>query len=158
MTPKLAIRVAEPEDVPAMQAIAEAAYAPYVERMGRRPAPMDADFAAHIERREAYVSHNTSGITGFIVTYAKKANAKEEGQFIENVAVADEHRGTGLGRQLCQFAVLEAKRRKLPRVFLYTNEKMTENLKFYADLGYDETHRVTEDGFDRVYMEKRLTP
>ena len=34
---------------------------------------------------------------------------------------------------------------------------MTENLDFYPRLGYLETHRISEDGFDRVYFEKDLS-
>ena len=33
---------------------------------------------------------------------------------------------------------------------------MTENLSMYAHLGFVETHRVTEDGFNRVYMRLNL--
>jgi len=33
---------------------------------------------------------------------------------------------------------------------------MTENLSMYAHLGFVETHRVTEDGFNRVYMSLNL--
>ncbi len=152
MVPKLAIRVAEPDDIAVMATIAEEAYAPYIERMGCRPAPMDADFATHVSRHEAYVVQYRHGIGGFIVTFPKTA-----GQFVENVAVATARRGAGLGRKLCHFAELEARRRKLPKVFLYTNVNMTENLTYYGQLGYSETHRVTEDGFDRVYMEKLFT-
>ncbi|NQV43302.1 MAG: GNAT family N-acetyltransferase [Rhodospirillales bacterium] len=152
MIPKLMIRVAELDDISLMEAIAEAAYGPYVERMGCRPAPMDADFVAHVSRHEAYVVQDKHGIGGFVVTYPKL-----DGQFVENVAVAAERRGTGLGRKLCNFTEIEARRRKLPKVYLYTNVKMTENLTYYKRLGYAETNRVTEDGFDRVYMEKQLT-
>lgn len=42
-------------------------------------------------------------------------------------------------------------------VHLYTNEKMVENLAIYPRLGYAETGRRHEDGFNRVYFEKRLT-
>jgi len=152
MVPKLAIRVAELDDVAAMAAIAEEAYARYIERVGCRPAPMDADFAAHGGRHEAYVMQDRHGIGGFIVTFPKIG-----GQFVENVAVATVRRGAGLGLKLCHFAELEARRRKLPKVFLYTNVNMTENLMYYDRLGYTETHRVTEDGFERVYMEKLFT-
>ncbi|MEQ9160672.1 MAG: hypothetical protein RLO10_10775 [Roseovarius indicus] len=39
---------------------------------------------------------------------------------------------------------------------LYTNEKMVANLSIYPHLGYAETDRRTEDGFNRVYFEKRV--
>ncbi len=151
MIPKVAIRLAEPKDVSAIADIAEQAYTLYIERIGRRPAPMDADFAAHVERGEAYVVQDRHGIGGYIVTVPKT-----DGQFIENVAVLAQRQGTGLGRMLCKFAELEARRRKLSRLYLYTNEKMTENLSYYAHMGFVETHRIHEDGFDRVYLELRF--
>jgi hypothetical protein len=33
---------------------------------------------------------------------------------------------------------------------------MTENLIWYAKLGYQETSRIKENGFNRVYMKKTL--
>jgi len=153
MTPKLIIRKPEPEELSVIHDIAEEAYTMYLDRMDRRPAPMDADFASHLERGELYVGQDDKHIGGYIVTYPK-----DGGQFIENVATSISARGRGLGRNLCRFAELEAKRRKLPRVFLYTNVAMAENLTFYTRLGYVETHRVSEDGFNRVYMEKAVEP
>ncbi|MEC9102228.1 MAG: GNAT family N-acetyltransferase, partial [Pseudomonadota bacterium] len=44
----------------------------------------------------------------------------------------------------------------LETVKLYTNVKMQANLTLYPRLGYVETARKSEDGFDRVYFEKRL--
>jgi hypothetical protein len=35
---------------------------------------------------------------------------------------------------------------------------MSENFPFYAGLGFVETGRVREAGYDRVYFEKRLDP
>ncbi len=37
-----------------------------------------------------------------------------------------------------------------------TNEKMSQNLSIYPHLGYVETGRRIEDGFNRVYFEKKL--
>jgi hypothetical protein len=33
---------------------------------------------------------------------------------------------------------------------------MTENLAMYARIGFVETHRVIEKGFDRVYLRRDL--
>jgi len=46
----------------------------------------------------------------------------------------------------------EAKRLKLPALWLFTNKLMTENLALYAHIGFVETHRTVEHGYDRVYM------
>jgi hypothetical protein len=53
-------------------------------------------------------------------------------------------------------AATEAAHLSLNALRLYTNAAMTENLSMYAHLGFVETHRVTEDGFNRVYMRLSL--
>jgi ribosomal protein S18 acetylase RimI-like enzyme len=75
---------------------------------------------------------------------------------IENVAVHPDAQGTGLGRQLMEFAEQEAARRRLTRVRLYTHEVMTESQAVYARLGYREDERATEDGYRRIFMSKDL--
>jgi ribosomal protein S18 acetylase RimI-like enzyme len=57
-----------------------------------------------------------------------------------------------IGRELMDHAVGEAKRRCLSAIRLYTNAAMTENLSIYAHMGFVETHRAIEKGFNRVYM------
>ena len=44
----------------------------------------------------------------------------------------------------------------LPEVRLYTNEQMHENLAVYARLGFEETGRHLDGGYQRVFMRKRL--
>ncbi len=75
---------------------------------------------------------------------------------IDNVAVEPERRGKGDGRALLGFAEVEARRRGLPEVRLYTNEKMERNIALYAARGYAETERRQEEGFRRVFMAKRV--
>ncbi len=145
------IRPAVTADLADVQRIAEEAYAVFIGRIGKRPAPMDADFQAHLDRDELYVAVDGRDIGGYLVTYAN-----DGAQFIENVAVLPSRRGAGIGYALCRFAEAEGRRRALPVVRLYTHVKMTENMAYYARLGYTESYRVTEDGFERVYMEKRL--
>jgi len=145
------IRPAETGDVSAMIAIATAAYVIYIQRIGREPAPMIADFAAHVSAHEGYVLEDGGEVVGYIVTFEKDGR-----QFIENVAVRPSRQGSGHGRKLLQFAEEQARTQGRKRLFLYTNAKMTENLDTYPRLGYLETHRIHEDGFDRVYFEKEL--
>ena len=147
------VRIARQADVSALTAIATAAYAIYLERMDREPAPMIADFAAHVERGEAYVLEDEGEVVAFIITYARKEN-----QFIENVAVRPSRQGQGHGKMLLEAAEQMARSNGQDKVVLYTNLKMSENLAFYPRLGYVEMKRVSEDGFERVYFEKRLTP
>jgi len=149
----LPIRPATTADVLQIAAIANAAYDIYVARIGKQPAPMIADFATHVINQEIFVDDAIDGLAGFIVLFPKDGRL-----FIENVAVSPERQGQGNGRRLFAFADAEAQRYEFDWLFLYTNIHMTENLDFYPKLGYLETHRVHEDGFYRIYFEKRLTP
>jgi hypothetical protein len=54
------------------------------------------------------------------------------------------------------FAEAEAPRRGYCDIRLYTHETMTENQRLYAAIGYAETGRGVENGYERVYMRMRL--
>lgn len=142
---------ARPEDAPFVRRIARAAYSPYIRRIGRKPAPMLANFATQIAAGEVWVLSEFADILGFIVLRAHAG-----GLHVENVAVDPERHGEGHGRRLLSFAEAEAARRRMTRLDLYTNAKMTENRALYAALGWVETERRREDGFDRVYFEKSV--
>ncbi|MGI9304039.1 MAG: GNAT family N-acetyltransferase [Gammaproteobacteria bacterium] len=145
------IREAAPDDALAVSECVQAAYALYVPRMGKKPAPMLADYAELIERGHVHVLCDEQGVAGIIVAFPKG-----EYLFVENVAVAQQRQDEGLGKQLMMFAETQARRLGLAGIELYTHIKMTENLVFYPRIGYAETHRVREDGYDRVYFRKVL--
>jgi GNAT superfamily N-acetyltransferase len=73
------------------------------------------------------------------------------------VAVDPRRQGEGLGRALLDFAELEAARRGLGELRLYTNAAMTENIRLYGRLGWQEYDRSTEGPYSRVYFCKPLT-
>ena len=50
-----AVRAADTEDISRISQITEAAYDPYIARIGKRPAPMDADIPGGVERGEVFV-------------------------------------------------------------------------------------------------------
>ena len=148
------IRPATPADEPAVRDCAERAYAQYVEAIGRKPAPMVADFAAQIADGLVHVATDAAGrVVGYAVFYPDGG-----AMHLENVAVLPAAAGQGTGKALVAHCEAAARRAGLPAVELYTNAKMTANLSIYPHLGYRETGRRHEAGFDRVYFRKDLPP
>ncbi|KGB80549.1 acetyltransferase [Rhodovulum sp. NI22] len=146
------IRPAVAIDETAIRECAERAYARYVPLIGKKPAPMVADFATQIAKGDVFVTtDDRDSLHGFIVFYAEGGHI-----LLENVAVPPRAAGRGLRKALISFCENAARERGLGAVHLYTNEKMTENLSIYLRLGYVEVERRVEDGFKRVYFEKTL--
>ena len=145
------IRRAESTDVVAVTALVARAYARYVSRIGRSPAPVDAEYEALVEAGDVWVA-DAGGRLGGVVVFRAAEGVLE----LENVAVDPPLQGRGLGRALIAFAEAHASELGLAAVELYTNEAMTENLELYARLGYVETERRVEDGFRRVFFRKPL--
>ena len=145
------IRPAVLADLRAVQRCAREAYRIYVPRIGRRPAPMIADFQLSIEQGRLYVLEPEDQVVGYVVFYPR-----DDHIHLENVAVLPDRHGMGYGTQLIMFVEQEAVRLGYAKIELYTNEKMTENIKFYPYLGYEEVGRWEEDGFNRVFFRKEL--
>lgn len=145
------IRPAEHADVDAVRSCVRTAYAVYVERIGRPPAPMTADYEALVAAGEVWVACEEDAVVGVLVL-----RPGPQALFLENVAVTPARQGHGIGRALIGFAERHAAELGLPAVELYTNERMTENLHLYPALGYVETERRREEGFSRVFFRKQL--
>ena len=147
------IRQAVVADLSAIRECAELSYACYIERMGRKPAPMIADFASAItcNQIDVITSHNAE-LLGFMVSYPKHNHF-----FLENIAIHPKHQKLGLGRCLLNHCESKARLHGYTSIELYTNEKMTENLAWYPRRGYVETERKVENGFHRVYFRKTLS-
>jgi ribosomal protein S18 acetylase RimI-like enzyme len=137
--------------VAGLRALAESAYALYVPRIGLRPAPMDADYAGLVERGQVTVAEVDRELAGALVLIPAADHL-----LVENVAVDPQHQGEGIGGALMRLAEERARAAGIGELRLYTHRLMTENLAWYARLGYEETGRETQDGFDRVFFRKRL--
>ncbi|TLS26047.1 hypothetical protein PpBr36_07122 [Pyricularia pennisetigena] len=164
----LLLRLAVAADVEPIRNLIDAAYSHYIARLGKEPGPMLEDYGALVGQGKVTVC--TTGqpaavtglgeeqqddweILGVLVLVPQTA---EGAMLLDNVAVAPRAQGQGVGRLLMSFAEDRARQEGLSTVKLYTHVLMTENIGLYGRLGYRETGRVSEKGFDRVYMEKRL--
>lgn len=147
------VRRAAPGDAAAVSALVEAAYAPYVPVIGRRPAPMDQDYPRILGGSHCWVAELDAQLVGVLVT-----DPQPDHLLLENVAVHPFAQRHGVGARLLQVAEAYAAELGLSQVRLYTNEAMTANLWFYPRHGYSEVGRGEQDGFRRVFFVKQLRP
>jgi len=145
----MSVRRAAEGDGPAISTIVQRAFSHYVPRIGRRPGPMDLDYAALVGRGEAFVR-------GEPIEAALVARPQDDHLFVSVIAVEPGRQGRGAGRELMAFAEAEAARRGLTELRLHTHVRMTENVGFYTHLGYEIHEQCSENGFQRVYLRKRL--
>jgi ribosomal protein S18 acetylase RimI-like enzyme len=148
---EIEIRLARDGEHIAVGACVDAAYARYIERIGKKPAPMLADYAALIARGVVYVVPDENALRAVAVLILH-----DDHLFLENIAVHPACQGRGVGRVLMDFVEEQARAAERDEIRLYTHERMTENLPFYRGLGYEEVERRTEDGYARVFMRKVL--
>jgi GNAT superfamily N-acetyltransferase len=144
------IRPATAGDVEPVRHVVDAAYRHYIARIGKPPGPMLDDYAQRIADQQTWVLEDDGRIIGILVL-----EQGASGLLLDNIAVHPDSQGKGVGRALIGFAEAEALRRGLAEIHLYTHALMTENVALYQRIGFVETHRVSEKGYDRVYMAKR---
>jgi GNAT superfamily N-acetyltransferase len=145
------IRTATTADAPAVAGIVEDAYRRYIPRLGRPPGPMLDDYPARISEGVVWVIEEGTSVVGILVLLPKPDHL-----LLDNIAVAPSRQGFGFGRRLLAFAEAEAIRQGYREIRLYTHEMMIENQRLYATIGYEETGRGTEAGYERIFMRKQL--
>jgi len=145
------IRAATAGDVSAIAQIVDQAYRHYIPRIGKPPGPMLDDYAARVAEGAVWVLEEAAVIAAIVVLLPAP-----DYLLLDNIAVAPERQGSGLGRRLLAFAEAEASRRGYREIRLYTHQTMVENQRLYASIGYEETGRGAEAGYDRVFMRKQL--
>ena len=146
-----AIRRAVTADADGISGCVDRAYAHYVARIGKKPSPMLEDYAGVIARNRVFVAELDGDLAGMLVLAAA-----EEGFLLETIAVDPLHQGKGAGRALLELAEAEARATGHASIYLYTHEKMSENLSLYARIGYVEYDRRVKHGYGRVFMRKKL--
>jgi N-acetylglutamate synthase-like GNAT family acetyltransferase len=145
------LRRATGDDVVAIEGLVAEAFGKYVERIGKPPAPMVADYAALLDESRIWVIERRDAIVAVLVTQHHGDHL-----LLESIAVAPAAQGGGHGRLLLERAECDAAEQGLTEVRLCTNEAMTENLVFYPRHGYRETGRGIQDGYRRVFFSKSL--
>lgn len=150
-TPTVELRRAGPQDAPAVTSLVRSAYQPWVARVGREPAPMTVDYARALTEAEAWVAEQSGRLVGLLLLVPG-----EDHLLLQNLAVAPEAQGRGIGGRLLRLAEEQARARGFGEVRLHTNAAMTENVELYRRHGYQQTHRAVEDGYQRVFFTKTV--
>ncbi len=151
MANELVFRRAEPRDVPEIRSLTRAAYAPWVDVIGREPLPMIADYDAAIQNHIIELAVEAGEVRGLI-----EMVGKTDSLLIENIAVSPSYQGRGLGSALLRHAEKWADTLGLPTLRLYTNQKFQSNIAFYERFGFGvESTEPFKEGWT-VYMRKSL--
>ena len=145
------IRAATADDVSSITQIVGQAYRHYIARIGKPPGPTLDDYAARVLEGAVWVLEEGAAVLGIIVLLPAP-----DYLLLDNIAISPARQGLGLGRRLLAFAEAEALRLGYSEIRLYTHQTMVENQRLYASIGYEETGRGTEAGYDRVFMRKQL--
>jgi ribosomal protein S18 acetylase RimI-like enzyme len=147
----ISLRPATAADVPRLTELVGAAYGHYVVRIGGPPRPMTDDYAEVVRNHEVVVAEDDGEIVGLVVL-----GVDDEGFFVDNVAVDPSRQGTGVGRTLLEHAEAAARDAGFDTIYLYTHERMVENLTLYSRIGYVEYDRRPQGGARIVYLRKSL--
>ncbi len=145
------MRTARNADVPAIEALVAAAFAPFVARTGIRPAPLATDWPTVISALGASVATLDDRIVGVLVVWPHPDHV-----LVDLLAVGPAEQGRGVGSALLDRAEALAREAGKGALRLHTNAAMREALAYYPRRDFVETGRRTEQGFDRVLFEKRL--
>src|SRR5215469_14057646 len=93
------IRAATAGDVSAIALIVDQAYRHYIPRIGKPPGPMLDDYAARVAEGAVWVLEEAAVIAAIVVL-----RPAPDYLLLDNIAVAPERQGSGLGRRLLAFA------------------------------------------------------
>jgi ribosomal protein S18 acetylase RimI-like enzyme len=151
METQTTIRRATQDDAECIAALIAEAYSPYIPRIGKKPAPMLDDYRQVVADFCVFVLTENADIVGVLVLSQENTEL-----LLNNIAVLPRCKGKGIGKALMAFCEEYAQVMGCDAIQLYTHQLMTENIEIYKRLGYQETHRATENGFARVFMRKPL--
>lgn len=151
------------EDAPHIKSMVNAAFSKYIDRIGKPPRPMTADYDHIVKTQDAFVLRdsnvNGSRVVGFIsLSLRPDSNSGSNTSSVNiDILVVDVlAQGRGYGRKLMDHAENEARRQGLSCLTVCTNVKMYENISLYTKMGFVEVGRHSEEGFDRVFFRRDL--
>jgi ribosomal protein S18 acetylase RimI-like enzyme len=145
------LRRASADDLAAVTALQQAAYAKNRVLLGVEPLPLTADYAAVLSTYEVWLADGAHGLDGVLIL-----QARPDDLLIWSVATAPAAQRSGVGNRLLAFAESHARGLGLRCIRLYTGEPLTGNIAWYQRHGY--VHERIEQLPDRrlVHLIKHL--
>lgn len=125
------LRRASADDAPALAASLERSYAANRVILGVEPIPLLTPATEILERYETWLAQDEGGIAG-----ALALEPRADDLLIWSLSVDPGRQGKGLGRTLLAAAESRAADLGLHDIRLYTGEKLTRNVAWYARHGY----------------------
>ena len=144
-------RPAEPADAAAIKDIVRAAYAKWVPVIGREPLPMRADYDKAVAEHPFDLAIEGDRIVGMLETMLT-----EDHLWIENVCVAPQAQGRGIGRLLLERAEEKARAAGRRELRLLTNGAVAANVTLYRNHGYTIDREEPIMNGVTVYISKKL--
>ena len=148
-----AMKQAMVADAAAVLALTRASYQKWVVVTGREPLPMRVDYAEALLENRIDLLYDGDTLAALIETRLEREPAPGH-LMIVNVAVAPAFQKRGLGRRLMAHAERLAAQAGVPRMLLYTNSLMAENIALYERLGYRVEREQPFGTSIQVYMGK----
>ncbi|KQZ78163.1 acetyltransferase [Mesorhizobium sp. Root157] len=149
-------RIARPDDLAAVVALTDAAYAPWTPLLGAPPVPVTEDYAPRIERGEVWLLEEGTETAGLIVLERHADHA-----MIFSVAVSPAFQRRGLALAMLKWSEEQARAWAVPEIRLFASSKMERNLAIYQTYGFHETGRGPHpyrQGWTIVNMAKSIGP
>ena len=145
------LRRATLDDMPALLALQQAAYAANRDIMGVEPMPLRADYRDVVARLEAWLAETDSVLAGALIL-----ELRADDLLIWSVSVAPDAQRRGLGNGF--LAAAESRATALGRsvLRLYTNEKLARNVAWYQRHGFSIEYIEQRPDRRIVHMVKHL--
>jgi len=144
-------RPAEPADAAAIRDIVRSAYGKWVPVIGREPLPMRADYDKAVAEHPFDLAVEGDRIVGMLETMLE-----DDHLWIENVCVAPQAQGRGIGRLLLELAEEKAREAGRRELRLLTNGAFEANVSLYRRHGYTIDREEPFMNGTTVYMSKKL--
>ncbi len=151
MLDEIVIRRAIPKDAAEIRRLTRAAYAPWVERVGREPLPMSTDYDEAVRHDLIDLAYKDGQLCALVHMVTEP-----DCLLVENLAVAPEHQGKRFGVRLLRHAETQAHALGLSEVRLYTNRAFGSNVEYYEHHGFCVEREEPYMGGLTVYMRKSV--